>query len=279
MNIREYGMDEIENTPYTKVSVFSYANLLHSHVFFEFMLVLNGHCISEINGGPPTILEKGDLILIRPGDYHRITPKDRIYSHRDFYVTTEKMQRLCTSFSDDFYTRMMSPIFKHQHKLLINEFSSITSKALFLGEKIESENSMQLDYLHSSIIIQLLANMFDFCEKQSQVPQWLYKLHLELSQFYWVDKTIDEIIKKTSYTHGYVCRKFKEYYGTTLISFHNRNKIIFSQTLLGKQKIIDIAYLLNWENPKNYSIEFKKVYGISPSEYVKKLKKQQNLEQ
>ena len=51
-----------------------------------------------------------------------------------------------------------------------------------------------------------------------------------------------------------------------------QSKIIFSSNLLGQEKIIDIALAFGWENPKNYTIAFKKVFGITPQEYRKLLK-------
>lgn len=51
-----------------------------------------------------------------------------------------------------------------------------------------------------------------------------------------------------------------------------QSKIIFSSNLLGQEKIIDIALAFGWENPKNYTIAFKKFFGITPQKYRKLLK-------
>jgi hypothetical protein len=48
----------------------------------------------------------------------------------------------------------------------------------------------------------------------------------------------------------------------------NKSKIILSANLLGKEKIIDIAMSFGWENPNNYTIAFKKVFGITPQKYI-----------
>lgn len=267
-----YDLDEIAATPYTKTSVFSYAHILHRHTFFEFTVILDGHCYSTINGGEKHTLQKGDMILIRPCDFHLIESIDKIASHRDFFVTEEKMKKICSTFSEDFYNRLMSPDFPLEYKLSANEYSSIDTKAIRLTRENDEIAPLLLDRLHTSIIVQLFGNIIlSVIEKTSLVPLWLNKLHLQISQFYYVDYSISQIVATTGYTHGYVCKKFKQYYGTTLINFHNKSKVLFSVSLLGHKKIIDIATLLGWENPKNYTLEFKKVFGITPSEYVKKI--------
>ena len=60
-----YTFDEISSTPYAKLSVFSYTNILHRHTFFEITLILRGTAASVINSQQAKQLSAGDLILAR----------------------------------------------------------------------------------------------------------------------------------------------------------------------------------------------------------------------
>lgn len=77
--------------------------------------------------------------------------------------------------------------------------------------------------------------------------------------------SVKEIV---GFSHSYICKMFKKYYNTTLIAYHNKNKVLYSRNLLNTHKIIEIANELGWDNPKNYAKEFKKVFGMSPKQYA-----------
>ena len=96
---------------------------------------------------------------------------------------------------------------------------------------------------------------------------------MRLTYYDYVELTITEIVQKTGFSQGYISNLFKKYYGETIISYHNKMKVLYSVNMLGKMKIIEIANSLGWENPKNYSIEFKRVYGVSPKAYELMLRK------
>ena len=266
-----YDINEIISTPYSKLSVFSYSAIMHSHTFFEFTIILDGSCNSIINNGKKTILHKGDMIFLRPGDIHMINPITKNYRHRDFYVTEDKMKHICDIFSDTFYEELLSPEVNLQYVLDINEYTLLNQKSFVFDPPYlpDSKAEEKLDQLHTSIIIQLLGVIINrSLPTNTNVPEWLSSLFLHLSSFHYVNYSIDDIIATTGYSHSYVCQKFKSTYGTTLLDCLNKSKIILSANLLGKEKIIDIAMSLGWDNPKNYTIAFKKVFGITPQKYI-----------
>jgi AraC-like DNA-binding protein len=244
---------------------------MHSHTFFEFTLILDGTCNSIINNGNKNILHKGDMIFLRPGDIHMINPISKNYRHRDFYVPVDKMKHICSIFSKTFYQELFSEDLNLQYILDINEYTLLDQKSSIfdIAYPHDSKAEEKLDQLHISIIIQLLGIMINrTLPTNNNVPEWLSSLFLHLSSFHYVNHSIDEIIATTGYSHSYVCQKFKKTYGTTLMECLNKSKIILSANLLGKEKIIDIAMSFGWENPNNYTIAFKKVFGITPQKYI-----------
>jgi len=276
-NVLTYTLEDIKNSPYTNLSLFSYTSILHRHDFFEFAIISEGHCISKINDNPERKLSRGEMIFTRPCDTHTITPADRIYKHRDLYVTEEKMREICSGYGKNFYERITSPDFPLEYKIGINEFYSIEQKALVLKQShLDAKKSNRsltfAEQLHTSLINQLIGIMLYHAlpETDEQIPLWLEKLNLQIEQFDLVTYSVKKVITTTGYSHGYVCRTFKRVFGETLINRLNRSKVLYSVNLLGKMKIVDIAMLLGWENPKNYAIAFKKVYGESPSQYLKR---------
>lgn len=266
-----YDLDEISSTPYSKLTVYSTAAIPHMHTFFEFAVVLEGSCKSVINNGSTKILNKGDLIFIRPNDKHVLYDFSHSYRHRDFYVTQEKMQKICHTFSDTFFNDIMAQDIPLEYHLDINEYTSLENKANIFNHTTYHNlvTEEYLNYIHTSIISNLIGIIiYSRVSINDIVPDWLKKMFLHLSSYHYTHLTIEDIIKKTGYSYSYVYSMFKKYYGTTLLDCLNKSKVILSTGMLGESKIIDIALSLGWENPKNYTIAFKKVFGMTPQKYL-----------
>ena len=53
-----YNEKNISVNPYSKLTIFSTAHILHKHTFFEFCLVIDGQSKSIINNSAPQILNR-----------------------------------------------------------------------------------------------------------------------------------------------------------------------------------------------------------------------------
>ena len=266
-----YTLDDIKETPYSKLSVFSYTNIMHSHTFYEIALVMEGTANSVINDGLPRQLHAGDLIIVRPHDSHSIQPQTKDYLHRDFYITEEKMRSIRALFSGPFFEEMMDQKAQNYYKFDIDDINLIEKKSAVFDRQtadLSEREKRQLNDMHTAIVIQIFGTIINRqIPVHGEIPQWLHNLYLHLSSFHYENSSIDQIVKSTGYSHSYVCRIFKKTYNITLQECLMRSKVILSASLLGKVKIIDIAASFGWENPKNYTIAFKKVYGVTPSQY------------
>ena len=262
----------IRNNPYTRLNLYCPLQPAHRHSFFEFVLVVNGVCKHSLNGGKREDLPSGTLLLIRPNEYHEIGFSGRDCQYRDFYVTQELMQEICRFFGENFYQELLHREEGYKINLSVNELNTITAKSTHFNNPFTySKNETHLAQLHRAIIVELLGIFVEqSIPKIPNIPDWLNTLHTRLTHFDYISLSLDEIIQKTGFSHGYVCQMFKEHFHESLISFHNKNKVIYSCNLLGNMKIIDISFLLGWDNPKNYAIQFKRIFGCSPSQYLKR---------
>lgn len=267
-----YTENEIKATPFSKLSVFSYTNIVHKHTFYELTIILRGTANSSINGGSVRQLQEGDMIIVCPEDFHSIQPKTKDYRHRDFYITKSKMKKLNDLFGDNFLFKMLNSGHENYYRLDIEETNLIEKKssAFELQSDPSSEMHAYLDKVHTTILAEIFGCIFTKAlPATNMIPQWLNDLYLHLTSFHYVSFSIDEIIRRTGYSHSYVCQIFKKTFNMTMRDCLTRSKIILSANLLGEEKIIDIATSFGWENPKNYSIAFKKVFGVTPQQYKK----------
>ena len=274
MKIITMTEQDIHENPYTRLNVFCTSMPVHRHTFFEFVLVTHGACQHSLNDGKEETLPAGTLLLIRPNEFHKIgfTGRDCIY--QDLYVTEERMHSICNCLGEDYYEELLTSEAPFKATLSVNELNSLSAKFNhFNNSYAYTEQDNRLSRLHRAIAIEMLGKFIEqTISPHPSAPTWLNSLYTHLTHFDYISLSLDEIIKKTGYSHGYVSQLFKEYFNESLISFHNKNKVIYSCKLLGNMKIIDISSMLGWENPKNYAILFKRVFGCSPAQYIKQQK-------
>lgn len=274
--MRIMNENDILNNPYTRLNLPSSCMGEHCHTFFEFNIVENGICLQSVNNGPEIKCSKGEVHLIRPYEIHNISffNKDSIW--RDIYIKEDTLRKICNLFGENFYNDFLSSKEPLTYKLTSEEFNVFQKKISRLSQMLLNNEQYltEIEVIYHSIIMDIVEKIVEKgVTIKSYAPEWLNDLYLRLTYYDFVELTIPEIIKKTGFSQGYVSNLFKKYYGETIISYHNKMKIMYSVNMLGKMKIIEIANNLGWDNPKNYAIEFKRVYGIAPKAYELMLRK------
>lgn len=87
--------------------------------------------------------------------------------------------------------------------------------------------------------------------------------------------SLTDVCNKVNYSRSFLCKVFKAQTGETLSSYFNRLKIQESQKLLDEtnMSITDISKELAFTDVKYFGSLFKKIVGMTPSEYKKASKK------
>ena len=245
----------------------------HNHTFYEFAIVTSGTCNHSVDGNTPMQLSRGDFYFITPKNTHQLSNISDNHQHRDFYVTVDKLERICKLFNLDLIEEMpkLSSVFRK--RLSENQLASLEEKSTFFNSNLYTFSSEILDDIHTSIIVDFLGIILQTKhEKKTALPDWISTLVQKIDNGEFILSSVSEIIKTTGYAHGYVCREFKKHIGKTLLAYNNAIKLQESIALLERHSVIQTANILGWDNPKNYNIAFKKMYGTTPSQYRKSLR-------
>ena len=269
---KTYTESEIRNLPYTSPVAAICIDEPHRHTFYEFGIITSGTCLHSVDGNPPIEVSRGDFYVITPDNYHQLSQITNTHKHRDFYASAEKMKEICKLFSYDFLSELqtLSPVFRK--RLTESQISSLEEKALLFNPNLYTFSPEMTENLHTAIIVELLGIILQTKhEKKKLLPDWINVLIQKIDNGDFILNSVSEIIKTTGYAHGYVCRQFKKHVGQTLLSYNNNAKLRQSLSLLRTNTVLQTASLLGWDNPKNYNIAFKKIYGVSPSQYKKSL--------
>lgn len=78
-------------------------------------------------------------------------------------------------------------------------------------------------------------------------------------------KTLQEVSEQLGYSHGYLCKLFRQTYGVTMQEYLLQRKMHHAATLVRQGRpVSQIAEELGYQNGGNFSRAFKKYFGTSP---------------
>lgn len=274
MNILDFN--EIALSPYTKL-IISKKSSLHKHTFFEFAICIDGELENTINGKTYHI-EKGTIVLLRPEDSHIFHATKRHVS-RDIYVSPQTMKAVCDVINENLYNTLNNKPLSVFFNISNYDLQSLENKLNFFNKNNDMPESI-LRTAHLNVITDIL-NLWQqskFSKLYLDCPNWISKLIIDINTESFITKSVDEIVASTNYSHGYVCREFKKYTGSTLNEYITTAKFSYALALLQdpQNSITSIAEKLNYSSTSNFIISFRNKFSLSPSQYRKQKTFQNN---
>lgn len=247
----------------------------HRHEGYELYLFLQGNvnCYVEQQCFH---MERGDLLVIRPGQYHRPAMLD----HKDYERITlnfhgRLLQHLSTK-SSDLSAFFECPskdkvCFVHLGKEYLEHFLMLVAKA----EYQIASGEFGSDLLVQSYLMQLFVlinRAFRTADKQT--PNIMPKLIRDLLAY--IDSNLSEKITLESLEHEfylsgtYISRQFKKHTGLTLRSYLLERRISLARTLLASDlSITEVCQQAGFSDYSNFIRSFTKTVGISPGKFAK----------
>lgn len=247
---------------------------LHSHTFWEISITKKGDYINHFTTGD-IHLYPYNMIIIRPFDVHYLKLQGTNCEYRDIYITDEQMKELCMLFNNtlyDYFKNSPQPIVCKIDKA---HADSIEATSLSISSQKISMNQEDINAIDKCLIIKCIdAYLESKIKPNYNIPQWLLSLVDQINVYNFTniistDTFLKSLIENSGYSHGHVCREFKKYFNTTLISYINKKKLQYSTSLLLSNNISinEISQTLGYSCQSNYINAFKKEYGLSPSSW------------
>lgn len=250
----------------------------HTHDYFEIEFPIKSSCVNVING-QEIDFSVGTCCMLRPADKHffKKIPKCAFgeYVHKDVYVSANKMHRLCNAITPDLYDKIISddkPISFH----LPSSALRLLIRQTNLVQSLDEEQSNECEALHSTLVTTLLSCYIEnnlYPSADSQMPNWIKSLLSKLSSVDYMVKPIKEIANEIGYAPEHVSREFHKHMGISLNKYVTKKKMEYASAVLSQNdvKIIDLAQMLGYSNPSNFSKNFFNEFQISPNKYSEKV--------
>lgn len=251
------------------------------HQAFELMCLLKGQQITEIKGLAPMTYGPGNVLIISPGSLHtnRNASKDKELTYICFHFNFESLRLKSTMIATLANTVIPSdnPIAKisMQTALEIVKFSkdvSLTEEQTNL--KIQISLLTYLYHLTQELTTLSGDHQTHFTEREAKLARKMATRiedgveNIENAPFSFGD-ICDELDISTGYGH----RTFHKVYGVTPLHFIEEKKFRKAKLLLGyaEYSVEEVAFMLGSSTLSNFSKQFKKWSGMTPSNYRKQI--------
>ena len=247
---------------------------LHAHDFYEFVICVSGKMENVYNREISNVMEKGSVYLARPKEVHKINYcSSAEFLHDDVYISKKKMQKICTAFSDNLFDKINSIKGPITFSLDFDKLNGISDAVYKLSNVVD--RTADSEEQHAFLIVRLLRMVFEkyLSKKETSIPKWLIDVKEKISMPENFIVPLGELLENSFYSRSYVSVAFKKYIGETVVEYRNRLKVKYSVSMLAENdmSVNEIAGILGWDNPNNYIIAFKKVYGLTPLQYKNSL--------
>lgn len=261
----------------------------HSHDFFEFIYVYKGACKIKVDNYD-VILKSKDICLLNLQAKHSINSIN-IEEDIIFYILVKPDYFKSVYFQlihlpnnkyifDFFLESMVNNYIKDNFILIRNNPDNICTD---LTEHIIYENYVgknhkeeMISFLFSSLLIEFSRNYEKHMNDSSKTELNKYKI-TEITDYIYENHkniTLKSLAQHFNYSSAYLSTIIKKYSGSSFSEILHTFRFLKACQLLieTKYSITDIIEEVGCSNKTWFIQNFKKRYGISPSEYRRKYK-------
>lgn len=249
----------------------NYTMEYHSHGCLEINYITNGTCIYHINSNKYFLKKKNLLILdssvphkleflssdpclILGMSYRAIPKKSGLVSLKDIVSTNSSVHKFFSSFNDS---------------MIIQDSHSIYPILQSISKEYYGENN----YVYQSMLLtKSLIDLSRLVLNDNQQSINYIDLIKDYIQFnYFSINSIDEIAEHVGLNKIYMQRLFKQYTDKTIWNYLTELRVKEAAHLLTYTDIPigDIDKYIGINSRQNFYILFRKIYGVSPSQYRK----------
>ncbi len=260
----------------------------HYHEEFELVLILKGRG-KRIVGDHIDRFRKNDLVLVGPNLPHEWLCDREYYEHQNGF----QGEGIVYQFLYDFLGQRF---FEMPENYILNKLLKDSNRGIrFYGETkkqiidimLKSYKGDSIEKLYSLIeIFKLLAKTHNYQPLSSpgfigtlffKSNQPVQKAGEYIHQNFNREININELLQITNMSNTAFCMAFKKTFRMTFKEYLLNTRVGYACKLLTDDgmTIAQIAYSSGFENISNFNKQFKKIKGVTPSQFQSKLEDEQ----
>ena len=256
----------------------NFSVLPEKHDFWEMVYVDKGKVIVKRNE-EEILLNQGDVIFHKPNEFHAIKAYQ---SEPNFFVMSFSCDSPSIMYLEKYHTKLdgklkpfISAIIEETESTFIIPKNDTTLKKLTLKkDSIIGGEQLIKTYLEQLLI--LLIRKINEIGSQTIFPNKEHmENHLILSIKQFLENNVEnqlkisDVCKNLGYGKSFLSKIFHDQTGTTIVNYFNQLKIKHAKQLIRENNLnfSQISDKLQFDNPQYFSRVFKRITGMTPSEF------------
>ena len=253
-----------------------------SHDFWEMVYVDKGKVLVS-NDKDEIVLSQGDIVFHKPNEFHAIRSYE---SEPNFFVITFVCKSPAMNFLENFHTKLdeslkpfISSIIKESEMTFVIPKNDPSLKKLIKKEDaiIGGEQFIKT-YLEQLLILlvrnqQKVNDINIFTTKQSMENHLIESIKQYLEKNVESKYKISDVCAKLGYSKSYLYKIFNEQTGQSIANYGTQVKIKHAKQLIRENRynFSQISDMLNFDNSQYFSRVFKRITGMTPTEFKQTL--------
>lgn len=245
---------------------------LHWHSFYEIEYIAEGRGVEVLNGTSIDI-KPGTLHVLTPSDFHEFTSVLEPIVMYKFAFTPDLVDR---DASAPLYSRDRAPLLylEGSERALIESFlEAIESSKKCITDSVEFQKILRRQ-LESVILTAVAITDSEESARAVVLPRYndsVYKVIDLIHKSFTRPLTLDELASEVYLSPSYVCRRFRAAVGMSIGDYIKRLRMDLAAKLLATTdtSVTAICYEVGFSSASTFSLEFKRIYGVSPIQYRK----------
>ncbi len=255
-----------------------------SHNFWEIVFAARESLVCEADGRE-IILEEGEVLFHKPNEHHILKANGR-RAPQVLVVSFECKSEAMRFFEekklrpDDRCLRLFYSVFEEGERTFdMSESDPDRQRMELLSAPTLGGEQLIKNYLEL-FLITLMRSLTEteqgnpvFVEKSELQSRLVPNILRMMEESLGGGLRVEDIARQTNYSRAYVFREFKRATGKSLMSYYNERRIRHGADLLaeGSLSVREIAERLGFDTPNYFSKSFKRILGVTPSVYKKRI--------
>lgn len=224
----------------------------HIHSSFEVIIATKGEMEITIAGNQ-YIVKAGESVLIFPNQIHEI--KTQKSSSHMLCIFSPQLVRA--------YSKIFEAKIPKNNKFILDKFYI---------DKIEQINNKKSTIELKGLLYSVCAEFdkgAEYIDFKGDKMNLLFKIFKFVEENYTGECSLYNLAKETTYNYVYLSKHFSKNTGITYTDYVNRYRVNEASYLLTNtsRTMLDIAYECGFDCLRSFNRSFKKIMGLSPSEY------------
>ncbi len=277
-NYYQVGTKQIGDITLTQIGVMhcSPGDVIPFHIQgnnFEITAVIDGEGVVSANNEKLDV-SRGCIHLVCPFDTHEIQSSEEKPLKYLFFTFNHSEQVIATKL------QQIQDAFKVSLSRIIRENTIISQLELAINEINKQSELLHEQYIYAIMQQIIISTIRAFNKKQqskvkiSKKEEFCYQIMSYINANITNITSLTELSKVFNYEYSYISKIFKSTVKQTISQYYHMRRLQAAIGYLEKNySCTEIADLLKYASIYSFSKAFKDYYKISPTEYVKQLKK------